>query len=70
MQDELTGWLREAIRCGAVSAHFEGEYPRYAWFRDDDVVYEARLVNRGKGTYKGYPLETDEWPNGIDEIYG
>ena len=70
MQDELTQWLRDAIQRGAVSAHFEGGYPRYAWFKDDDVVYEARLVNRGNGTYKGYPLETDEWPNGIDDVYG
>jgi hypothetical protein len=70
MQDELTRWLRDAIQRGAVSAHFEGGYPRYAWFKDGDVVYEARLVNRGKGTYKGYPLETDEWPNGIDDVYG
>jgi hypothetical protein len=69
MQAELTQWLRDAIRRRAVSAYFEGGYPRYAWFKKDDVVYEARLVNRGQGTYKGYPLETDEWPQGIEEVY-
>jgi hypothetical protein len=25
-------------------------------------VYEARLINRGAGTYKGYPLNPDEVP--------
>ena len=28
-----------------------------------------RLVNRETGEYKGYPLEQDEWPDGIAEIY-
>jgi hypothetical protein len=69
MQAELTEWLKESIRRGAVSAPVEGGYPRYAWFREGDVVYEARLVNRGQGTYKGYPLERSEWPAGIDRIY-
>jgi hypothetical protein len=33
------------------------------------IVFEARLVNRGSGEYKGYPLESDEWPNGVEELY-
>lgn len=54
-----------------MGALFEGGYPRYVWFKEDEeTVYEARLVNRGKGTYKGYPLETDEWPSGIEDVYG
>ena len=27
-----------------------------------DIVYEARLINSGDGTYKGYPLSGHEWP--------
>lgn len=30
-----------------------------------DALYEARLVNKGDGTYKGYPLEPEERPRGI-----
>jgi hypothetical protein len=38
-------------------------------YKDHETVYEARLVNREVGQYKGYPLNTDEWPAGIDEFY-
>lgn len=58
-------WLKESIRKGLVSEFWEGEFPRYVWYRDESTVYEARLVNRGAGEYKGYPLESDEWPIGL-----
>ncbi|MBI9085439.1 MAG: hypothetical protein JEZ11_17720 [Desulfobacterales bacterium] len=64
-QGELTAWLQEAIRAGQVGGPWEGVFPRYAWYRQEDVVYEARLVNRELGDYKGYALEKDEWPKGI-----
>ena len=32
--------------------------------------FEGRLVNRGDGSYKGYQLGEDEWPDGINELYG
>jgi hypothetical protein len=64
-QSELTGWLRDAIRNGCVGAPWEGDFPRYVWCMKDDIVYEARLVNRGNGEYKGYPLAFDEWPEGV-----
>lgn len=69
MQDEITRWLKEAIRRGAVGTIIEGGYPRYVWFKREGVVYKARLVNRGQGTYKGFPLETSEWPEGIETVY-
>jgi hypothetical protein len=62
---ELTAWLQAAIRTGKVSELFEGEFPRYAWHRDGDIVYEARLINSVAGQYKGYPLNADEWPSGL-----
>lgn len=68
-QAKVQAWLREAIRRGAVSELREGDYPRYVWFEDDGVVYEGRLVNKGKGEYKGYPLEPGEGPAGLEEIY-
>jgi len=63
-QKQITTWLRRAVRTGQVGAPWEGEFPRYAWYRDGDTVYEARLTNQGAGEYKGYALERDEWPRG------
>ena len=57
-----TSWLRSAIRGGSTSGLWEGDFPRYAWHKEAATVFEARLVNRGDGSYKGYPLHDDEWP--------
>jgi hypothetical protein len=62
---ELVRWLREAIAAGHVSAHWENGFPRYVWSRQGGDVYEARLVNRETGQYKGYPLNREEWPDGL-----
>jgi hypothetical protein len=59
------GWLREAIRMGRVHGPFENDWPRYAYHREGDTIYEGRLVNREKGEYKGYPIEPEELPPGI-----
>lgn len=66
-QKELTRWLRTAIRKGSVSELVENGFPRYAWHRVSGTVYEARLVNSGSGEYKGYPLNRDEWPAGLQD---
>ena len=63
--DELTAWLRKAIEAGNVGAPWEGDYPRYVWHRRSDTVYEGRLVNQELGHYKGYPLGSDEYPEGL-----
>lgn len=60
--DRVTLILREGILRQCVSAVFEGEFPKYVWGWLDDVLYEARLINRDQGTYKGYPLEEAEYP--------
>lgn len=65
----VEGWLKVGIRRGATGEMWEGGYPRYVWYKDDETVFEARLVNKGKGTYKGYPLHESEWPEGIEDIY-
>ncbi len=67
--DEITHWLQIAIEKGAIGGPWEGEFPRYAWYKDGATVYEARLVNRMAGTYKGYGLLPDEWPKGIETYY-
>jgi len=64
-QDELTEWLRAGLRQGTVGAPWEGDFPRYVWHRVGDAVYEGRLVNSGKGEYKGYELTEEETPRGI-----
>lgn len=68
-QEMVTGWLRSAIRARAIGGLWEGDFPRYAWYKDGHTVYEARLVNKGEGEYKGYPLERYQWPKGIEDIY-
>ncbi len=67
-QAEIQQWLRRAFELQCFSGPWEGDFPRYVWCRVDQVVYEARLVNRGLGQYKGWQLNRDEWPDGIDEI--
>ena len=62
-------WLRCAVRRGAVGDEWEGRFPRKIWYKDGDTVYEGRLVNRGNGEYKGYPIARGEWPRGIEETY-
>ena len=49
--------LREAIKNGFVSEAFEGNFPRFVWSNafGDGIVYEARLTNKERGIYKGYP---------------
>lgn len=66
---ELNDWLRQAVRRGCIGTPWEGNFPRYAWYRDGDIVYEARLVNRGTGEYKGYALTRHEWPDEIGDFY-
>lgn len=60
--EELTEWLRESARAEQVGGPWEGNFPRYVWHVREDVCYEARLVNRGNGEYKGYPLTRAEEP--------
>ena len=67
--EPVCDWLRDAIRRGATGAPWEGEFPRYVWYKHGEVVYEGRLVNRRAGSYKGYPLDEDEWPAGIEALY-
>ena len=62
-------WLRDAIRRGATAAPWEDGYPRYVWYKHGQTVFEGRLVNRGNGEYKGFPLHRSEWPEGIEALY-
>lgn len=69
-QAMLTAWLIAGIRKGCCSTFGDGEFPKYVWYKDVETVYEARLVNKSTGEYKGYPLSREEWPNGVENYYG
>lgn len=58
-------WLQSALRNGQCGAPWEGDFPRYVWHQEGETLYEARLVNRVRGEYKGYPLNSDERPLGM-----
>src|SRR5262245_16263998 len=62
---DLTEWLSQAVADGSVGAPWEGDFPRYAWVRNDLGCFEARLTNRQQGTFKVYPLRDDERPDWI-----
>ena len=68
-REMVSGWLRSSIRRGATGAPWEGGFPRYVWYQSGSTVFEGRLVNREAGSYKGYPLGEDEWPDGIEAIH-
>ena len=66
--DEIQRWLRRAFELRCFGGPWEGGFPRYAWCKVGQIVYEARLLNQGLGQYKGWQLEPDEWPDGIDDF--
>ena len=60
--DASTKALREGITSQRTSSIFEGGFPKYVWTWIGTDLYEARHINGPLGTYKGYRLETAEWP--------
>jgi hypothetical protein len=67
-RDAATAVLREAIRQSFVprEADWRGIFPRYVWYRDEAVVYQAFLHNETSGAYHGFPLNKEEWPFGLE----
>ncbi|MCK9925105.1 hypothetical protein MXD61_25095 [Frankia sp. AgPm24] len=53
---------KNSLRASHASEYVEGDFPRYAWVRAGDQVYEARLSNSGSGEYNGYPILPHEAP--------
>jgi hypothetical protein len=64
--DEPTRWLRDGIGRGWFGSLWEGGFPRDVWCRDGDQCYQARLMNKVLGEYKGWPISEQELPAGID----
>jgi hypothetical protein len=50
---QLNSWLRSALTRGAVGAPWEGDFPRYVWFKESCDPFSRNLVStkgmRGKG---------------------
>lgn len=60
-KDVATRLLKEGLRRGLVSAHFDGEWPKVIWsVTEDGIVLEARLENRETGAYHGYPIQSTD----------
>lgn len=54
--------LRESVRRRCVGRDFDGGFPRYAWGWLGGQPYAARLTNRERGAYEGWPVEEIELP--------
>jgi len=67
-QADINVWLRNGIELQCFGYPWEGDFPRYVWSKVEEKVYEARLVNRQLGQYKGWELSVEEWPSGIDDL--
>ncbi|OJU74362.1 MAG: hypothetical protein BGO09_11090 [Bacteroidetes bacterium 47-18] len=67
--DLVNKWLKIAFEKGAVCDYFEGDFPRYVWFKYENTVFMGRLINKESGEYKGFPINQFEWPPGINKIY-
>ena len=63
--DDANSALRRAITLGFVSQAWEDGFPRYAWLREGDMVYEARHTRGPLGTYHAYPIDPVEAPVGL-----
>ena len=63
-REQAEQWLREAIAAGNVGAPWSDQpFPQYAWYRQEGMVFEARVTNVEQGAYKGYPLDPSEFPD-------
>jgi hypothetical protein len=58
---ELSDWLRAAMRAGNIGGPWEQNYPRYVWHSQGGDFFEGRLTNATQGEYKGYPLSEAEF---------
>lgn len=60
----VEGWLRAAVLAGQHGV-WEQEFPRYIWYREGGIIYEARQGSPGSGEYHGYPLEPWQTVQGL-----
>lgn len=64
--EDIDAALAEGVRHGCISEVIEQGFPRYVWAWLGGDLYEARHLNGFAGKYKGYRLETPEYPRDPD----
>jgi hypothetical protein len=64
---EATDALRKALLKGHTSDVWDGEFPRYVWHKEGEVVYEARHTRGPVGCFHAYPIESFQIPSGFDK---
>ncbi|MEI6389004.1 MAG: hypothetical protein WCQ50_20535 [Spirochaetota bacterium] len=64
-QGDVQRWLREGITAGNFSDYWIKGFPKYVWYKEEGIVFEGQLMDPATGTYKGYPLESDEVVRGL-----
>lgn len=61
-RDRATKWIATALKDSQFLFGLgDKDYPRYVWFRADDQWWLGRCINGIAGTYKGWPIDDDEW---------
>ena len=62
-RDKATSWIQDALRAGNFKrVQNDKVFPRYLWLKDDEGNHwEGRLVNSEQGTYKGWPIDREEY---------
>lgn len=66
-QHLATEWVRLAIANG----HYrffktDKDFPKKIWHRANGKIWYGVCINQGKGEYKGWPIEEQEWR----EVFG
>jgi hypothetical protein len=65
-RSEAENALKRSIRAGRVSEVWNGDFPRWVWYRDDDgALYEARSELKTPERYHAYPVERHQIPRDI-----
>jgi hypothetical protein len=52
--------LRDGCRKGLIDSNFEDGWPKRIWSVHEGIVLEAQLDKSPPGSYRGYPLQSDD----------
>lgn len=63
--EEATNALRKALLNGHISDVWDGEFPRYVWHKEGEVIYEARHTGGPAGCFHAYPIKSLQIPSGL-----
>lgn len=67
--EDVTRALRDAVRHGATTGDFDGQFPKYVWGWFRGKLHAARHIGTPAGAYEAWPLEERvEWPDDPDGL--